>query len=133
MALQSGWALRASMRFETLDLGQSEGRNRFRVTTREYIYSAHLRDREFISAHWHRLARNSDVDFPHYHLGMAALTEDGGYFARAHIPSPRVSLEAFIRLMIRDLGLTPARDDWEERLARGEEAFEEHRSWPKRP
>jgi hypothetical protein len=131
VALQSGWAFRAGMRFETLDLGQSEGRDRFRVTTREYIYSAELHGREFMSAHWHPLAKNSEVEFPHYHFGAAALTPDGGYLARAHIPSPRVSLEAFIRLMIRDLGITPARDDWEERLAQSETVFAEHRSWPK--
>jgi len=33
------------MLFETLDLGQSEGRDRFRVTTREYVFSGASRSR----------------------------------------------------------------------------------------
>ncbi|HZB83603.1 MAG TPA: hypothetical protein VE288_12265 [Rubrobacteraceae bacterium] len=47
----------------------------------------------------------------------------------AHLPTGRVSLEAFIRLLIEDFEVPTLRGDWEEALARSEEEFEADRSW----
>ena len=118
----------ASMRFETLDLGRSEKRNRFRVTTREYIYAVSAQGREIIAAHWHPES-SSPVTTPHWHIGAAALTPEGVYLTRAHIPSPRVSFEQMIRFMIEQMEVNPHTQDWSERLGRTESLFERHKTW----
>jgi hypothetical protein len=128
MELEKGLSLRAAMQFETLDLGQSQGRRRFKVSTRQYIYSVNRRGKEVIAAHWHP-ASSSPYTFPHWHIGSTALAADGVYLERAHIPSPRVSFEYMIRFMIEQMGVTPRREDWSERLKRTESAFEDHKSW----
>ena len=118
----------ASMRFETLDLGRSENRNRFRVTTREYIYAVSHHGHEVIAAHWHP-ASSSPVTTPHWHIGAKALTKVGVYLERAHIPSPRVSFEQMIRFMIEQMNVEPHRDDWSKTLRRTESQFQAHKSW----
>ena len=61
------------------------------------------------------------IPTPNYHVGAVTLADTGVFLERAHIRSPRVSLEEFIRLPIRDLGVKPRCDDWDERLARTEQ------------
>jgi hypothetical protein len=126
--LGKGLSFGASMQFETLDLGRSEKRGRFRVTTREYIYAVSLRGREIIAAHWHPDS-SSPFTEPHWHIGGVALTKEGVYLERAHIPSPRVSFEHMIRFMIEQMGVTPRREDWSEALERTESVFEAHKTW----
>jgi hypothetical protein len=111
MALGNGLSFRASMQFETLDLGRSQKRERFRVTTREYIYAVSLEDKEIIAAHWHPVS-SSPYKEPHWHIGASALSEIGIHLTRAHIPSPRVSFEQMIRFMIEQMGVAPRREDW---------------------
>jgi len=127
--LGRGLAFRAAMQFETLDLGESEKRNRFRVTTREYIYAVSVGGQEILAAHWHP-ASSSPFTEPHWHIGAVALTEVGAYLEGTHIPSPRVSFEQMIRLMIDQMGVAPRRQDWSKVLERTESRFVEHRSWP---
>jgi hypothetical protein len=126
--LGNGISFRASMQFETLDLGRSEGHGRFKVRTREYIYAVNLSGKEVIAAHWHPASSSPYID-PHWHIGAAALTQNGVYLERAHIPSPRVSFEQMIRFMIEQMGVAPHRDDWSERLKRSEAVFESDKSW----
>ena len=116
------------MQFETLDLGQSQKRRRFRVTTREYIYEVSAEGKEVISAHWHPDS-SSPYTEPHWHIGSAALAGLGGSLEHTHIPSPRVSFEQMIRFMIDQMGVAPHREDWAERLERTESMFEAHKSW----
>jgi hypothetical protein len=128
--LGNGLFFSADMKFETLDRGQSEGRGRYRITTREYIYAVTgPRSEQIISAHWHPLARNSRFADPHWHIGGVTLAKGHVYLDRAHIPSPRVSIEEFIRLMIEELGVEPRTDDWDSRLRRTHKAFAEHKTW----
>jgi hypothetical protein len=75
---------------------------------------------------WHPLARNREVSFPLPRWGSSGIRGEG-YLERAHIPSPRESLEEYVRLMIMDLGIPPACDDWQDRLTRTEAVFREHR------
>ena len=82
---------------------------------------------EIISYQWHPHQR-SVVTFPHLHLGGGAMVERAELQA-AHLPTGRVSLEAFIRLLIEDFEVPTLRGDWEEALARSEEEFEADRSW----
>jgi hypothetical protein len=97
--------------FETLDLGRSRKRERFRVTTREYICAVSLEGKEVIAAHWHPVS-SSPYKEPHWHIGASALSEIGIHLTRAHIPSPRVSFEQMIRFMIEQMGVAPRREDW---------------------
>ena|SRR5215217_5895232 len=129
IALGNGLFFRASMKFETLDRGQSEKRWRYRITTREYIYEVTgPKSEQVISAHWHPLARNSKFADPHWHIGGVALAKGDVYLDRAHIPSPRVSIEEFIRLMIEDF-VQPRADDWDSRLRQTHNAFAKYKTW----
>lgn len=128
LELGTGLNFRASMRFEILDQGQSSGRSRFRVTTREYIYSYRQGKREILGAHWHPIGSSRYLE-PHYHVGGPAIADTGVYLERAHIPSHRVSFEEFIRLMISELKVPPRCSDWEDRLRRTESTFKEYKTW----
>ena len=66
---------------------------------------------------------------PHWHIGGVTLSRGRLYLDRAHILSPRVSIEEFIRLMIEDLGVEPRTDDWDSRLRKTHKAFAEHKTW----
>jgi hypothetical protein len=128
--LGNGLFFTASMKFETLDRGRSEEGGRYRISTREYIYEVTgPGSRQIISAHWHPLARNSRFAKPHWHIGGVTGASDRVYLDRAHIPSPRVSIEEFIRLMIEDLGVQPRTDDWDSRLRKTHKAFAAHMTW----
>ena len=51
------------------------------------------------------------------------------YLDRAHIPSPRVSIEEFIRLMIEELGVELRVDDWDRRLRKTHKTFADYKTW----
>lgn len=130
IALGNGLLFRAGMKFETLDRGQSERRGRYRIRTREYIYEVTgPKSQPIISAHWHPLARNSRFADPHWHVGGITVPKDCVYLDRAHIPSPRVSIEEFIRLMIEELGVTPRSSDWDKRLTQTHKVFTKYKTW----
>jgi len=50
-------------------------------------------------------------------------------FQRAHLPTGRVALENFVRLLIVDFGVPPEKDNWEDELAKSLAEFEADRSW----
>lgn len=128
--LSRNLAFGATMHFETLDQGASRGRERYRVSTRGYMYAMLNPDgQELFAAHWHPSSRSSSYTGPHYHLGGMALAETGVFMSRAHIASPRVSFEGFIRMMIEQFGIEATCADWKDRLKRTEKQFEDHRSW----
>jgi hypothetical protein len=130
IALGDGLFFQASMKFETVDRGQSKGRDRYRISTQEYIYEVTGPKRQpLISAHWHPLARNSTFVDPHWHIGGVSVAQDRVYLDRAHIPSPRVSIEEFIRLMIEELGVAPRNDDWDKRLRQTHKVFAKYKTW----
>ena len=65
---------------------------------------------EIMLYHWHP-AGNSHITTPHLHI------ERGAQVGRrelqgAHLPTGHVSLTAFLRLLILDLGVQPSRPDW---------------------
>jgi hypothetical protein len=74
--------------FETLDLGRSRKRERFRVTTREYICAVSLEGKEVIAAHWHPVS-SSLYKEPHWHIGASALSEIGIHLTHAPISPAR--------------------------------------------
>ncbi len=130
VSLIGGHRFKAAMHFETLDQGASRRDERFRVSTRAYLYAiTNAAGQELIAAHWHPTGK-SHVTFPHWHLGAAAISEEGVFLKRAHIPSPRVSFESMVRQVLDMVpGIEPCRDDWDTVLDRTEGAFEEFKSW----
>ena len=101
----------------------------FRVTTRAYLHRVlDPRGVEVISAHWHPTG-SSAVDFPHWHIGSAALASDGVFTSRAHVPSPSVSVEDMVYLCLTQFGCEPQREDWRTILDASEAAFRSHKSW----
>lgn len=118
------------MHFETLDQGASRGQGRYRCSTRAYLYALiGPSGQEVLAAHWHPTGK-SPVSEPHWHLGSPALSTEGVFLARAHIPSPRISFEHLIRWTLENVKVVePACVDWRERLARTEQTFEQFKSW----
>jgi hypothetical protein len=100
----------------------------WRVTTVAYYYTLQETEGpEILSYQWHPNVPNS-VSFPHLHLSHGAgLGREE--FHRAHLPTGRVNLEAFVRLLITDFGVPPEREDWEDELAKSLAEFEENWSW----
>jgi hypothetical protein len=74
---------------------------RYRVTTREYIYRVELDTGQQIRWHWHPEGRSSERR-PHVHPS---------FNLKAHLPGPRIALEDVIEGCI-ELGARPACDDW---------------------
>jgi hypothetical protein len=82
---------------------------------------------EIFSYQWHPKQRSS-VTFPHLHLRSGAKI-GRAEFADAHLPTGRVALEDFVRLLIDDFGVLPIRSDWETALLQSRAEFDEDRSW----
>lgn len=100
----------------------------WKVTTVSYFYTLRESDGpEIISYQWHPNVPDS-VRYPHLHLGYGAQV-GRPEFDRAHLPTGRVMLEDFVRLLIESFGVPPARDNWEEVLAESRAEFEADRSW----
>ena len=80
-----------------------------------------------IAFHWHPTGRGGNIAFPHLHLGRAAGAVD--IDPKAHVPTGRVSLEAVVAFLIRELGVRPLRPDWGTILAANQAAFDAKRTW----
>jgi hypothetical protein len=77
--------------------------------------------REILGYHWHPQGR-SWVTYPHLHLYAGA--EVGRDDVRkAHLPTGRITLEEVLQLAIKEFGVTPLRDNWEEILQRTQGIF----------
>jgi hypothetical protein len=84
--------------------------------------------REILGYHWHPQGR-SWVTYPHLHLyGGAEVGRDD--VRKAHFPTGRMALEEVLQLAIKEFGVAPLRDDWEEILNRTQGTFKQWRTWP---
>ena len=100
----------------------------WKVSTAEYNYN--LRDsdnRILIAYHWHPAERYK-VRTPHLHLGQGAKVGRQDLY-RVHIPTGRIAIEDLARFAIKELGVAPRRDDWEEVLSRARKTYEDRRTW----
>jgi hypothetical protein len=95
---------------------------RYRVSTREYIYRVELHTGQQICWHWHPEG-NSSERRPHIHLS---------FNLKAHLPGPRIALEDVIEGCI-ELGARPACDDWKHRLAETGGVHKLYRTWVNEP
>lgn len=91
-------------------------------------YAYHLYDgtgRELLAYHWHPRGAGARPE-PHLHvramIGHTAL-------ARLHLPTGRVSLEAFVRLLITEFGVAPLEEGWQRILDTAERTFYRVRAW----
>jgi hypothetical protein len=101
----------------------------YKVKTLSYAYSISREDqREIIAWHWHPDAPSWQKT-PHLHVGSTQLADNAVISNHHHLPTGRVSVEGIIRLAINDLGVRPAREDWQEKLMESEFKFQLHRSW----
>lgn len=81
---------------------------------------------EVIAFHWHPTGVGGAIP-PHLHLGRALGPVD--IDAKAYLPAGRVSLEAVVAFLIRELGVRPLRPDWDAVLAANQAAFDANRTW----
>lgn len=119
-------AVRVSQQYRLIEVPRAT--KPWQVTTVAYHYTLHESDgAEILSYQWHPGVPNS-VSFPHLHIrhGARIGREE---FQRAHLPTGRVSLEDFVRLLIVDFAVPPEKENWEDELARSLAEFEEDRTW----
>jgi hypothetical protein len=106
-------------------------RGPWKVRTVAYHYTVEEsgdQGREMFAYHWHPQGRTA-ITFPHFHLyqGAGAIHDE---VRKAHFPTGRIAFEDVLRLVIKQFGVDPLRDDWEAILARTQAAFEGWRTWP---
>ncbi len=108
---------------------ERKGRGPYRVATSAYSYTVEEQDgAEIIAYHWH--PKGIGKEFPHLHLKSGAkvqrpeLTRTKG--ESSHIPTGRVALEEFIRLLIECFSVPPQKKDWEEALRQAKQKFDEY-------
>lgn len=90
-------------------------REPWQVKTVAYYYTlGETEGHEILSYQWHSNVPGS-VSFPHLHLQYGARL-GRPEFERAHLPTGRITLEDFVRLLISDFSVPPTRDDWEQVL-----------------
>ena len=99
----------------------------YRVSTASYFYDVtELRQYgerdKVLGYHWNPNSSRDDPAFPHVHVHSNR--EIGGKsLGKIHLPTGKVSLEAFIRLLIIELGVASCRTDWESALEQTEATF----------
>ncbi len=126
VAVGPGLRLNATMRYEIVRT--SAQAQPFKISTRAYLYAIEGGNQEeILCAHWHPDS-SSPVNWPHWHIGVAALLPHGVLTPRAHLRSSRIAFEEMVRYAI-ELGAHPRYDDWEQRLEETRRNYEEHRSW----
>ena len=105
---------------------------RWKVRTAGYYYELQDdSDDEVISYHWHPESR-SPLAVPHMHIGVGSGVTVAG-LREPHYETPRMALESFLLMLIKDFGVQPKRDDWGNVLRRGHAQYEQERTWQYHP
>jgi len=127
-------SLEASIKFTVVQqdqdiYGQPVGsHDRFKVSTRGYMYSVTSSDdEEQIAWHWHPDGA-SNVTFPHAHIGTAALNPDGLLKKKDHLRTGRMTFESVVFNMIQ-WGVTPRNLNFKEILEANQAKFDKWKSW----
>ena len=106
-----------------------ETNDEFKASTTSYNYELWLkRDRELaaiVEFHWHP---SKEVKWPHVHVTS---NSPEGALERKHFPTARISLEDFLRFLIRDYDIKalPPYATWKEILTRNKREFVTNASW----
>lgn len=99
--------LRSTIQFKHVDRDGFPGERK--VSTLHYAHTVtgdEALQVERFSWQWHP----SGWPYPHVHI----FPEGDKGFGKLHVPTGRVFLEAILLFLIHDLGVQPARDDWQE-------------------
>ncbi|BBZ27071.1 hypothetical protein MMAD_13660 [Mycolicibacterium madagascariense] len=122
MSLRDFGTLHAQQRFELVATSEEHRAYRppekFRISTREYIYKLEMQTGQQIRWHWHPMG-NSPERRPHIHPS---------FNIKAHLPGSRVVLEDIIEGCI-ELGAKPSCDDWKARLMETGGVHKLYRTW----
>lgn len=120
-----GLAIKVSQQYRVLE--KPAPRQPWQVSTVAYAYTLQeVNGPEILSYHWHPNVPNS-VSFPHLHLGYGTAIQREELWG-AHLPTGRVILEDFVRLLVEEFGVPPERADWEDALAQSRAEFEADRT-----
>jgi hypothetical protein len=104
----------------------------YKVRTTGYCYSLLAKCgpeiREVLEFHWHPKT-TKNLRWPHLHI--IGTLDCGEEIHRAHFPTARLSLEDFIKVLIRDFDVKSRLPyyEWREILTRNKKAFVENASW----
>lgn len=102
-------------------------RGPYEVQTTAYYHALLDEDgREIVAYHWHPRGE-SEVLFPHMHIG-AGIGADLGELHNSHFPTGLISLEEVLRLAVEEFGAEPKREDWREVLGRTQADYERWRT-----
>jgi hypothetical protein len=102
-------------------------RGPFRCSSRSYVMGLKEPDgAEVISYHWHPESVSPETG-PHFHIGERRVRQ----VVRLHVPTPRVSVEEFVRTAIQSFGVEPTVDEdvWRPLLDESQHVHETWRSW----
>lgn len=122
----TGLTVQVSQQYRVIE--NPDPREPWQVRTVAYHYTlGETGGHEILSYQWHPNVPGS-VSFPHLHLQYGARL-GRPEFERAHLPTGRVTLEDFVRLLIDAFAVPPAREDWEQALEESRREFESDRSW----
>lgn len=99
-------------------------RGPWKVHTTGYLYSlVDAEGDELLNFHWHPDGQ-SPYKEPHVQIGSGVCPSTWyPKIGRAHIPSPRTSLEQVIRIALDAFEVQPLRPNWEQILQRNHDAF----------
>jgi hypothetical protein len=119
---------------------KAEGeRGPFKVSTIEYFYSIGVlfkdehgmqAEEELVNYQWTPNATGKNVvTYPHLHAGIGISRGNARVrpdtFHKIHLPTSRVSIEAFIRLVIVEFRAQPLKPKWNTILANSEKDFDD--------
>jgi len=125
--LKDGKAITVGQRYQIVQSADPD-RGPWKVSITGYSYA--LDDQEgleIVAYHWHPPTGPAR---PHLHVGAGSVAPNSPV-EKAHLPTNRVSLEDFLRLLLTDLGVPQRRDDWPEILEGTQGLFETWQTWPR--
>lgn len=116
--------------FRIIKVDGDQERGPYKTETVKYLYSISDAEdqKEIIAFQWTPEADDSrQKQYPHLHLGERFTGRDdllpGSSFHKMHIPTGRISIESFVRLVIEEFGAKPKKKDWEAIVQRNEATF----------
>ena len=114
--------LRLRHQFRSVKDPEARPGERWHVSTVAYDYRISRAEdsSELMSWHWHP---TTGVSFPHVHIAADDLSR------HVHVPTGRVSIEAVLRMLLGELGVSSKRAKWEQVLAASEAPFLKYRRW----
>jgi hypothetical protein len=118
----------STIQFEYTDHPDPDRKGERKVKTRYYSHTVTRDDMssdEVFSWQWHPLA--DGPTYPHLHVHGGELL--GTSLHKLHVPTGRVFLEDVISFLIKDVGVVPATEDWQEVLERNLELVNAHGTW----